>query len=530
MASRIRDHLYNAAAGELLISRSLHEYRIFQGLTTYDNVAAKVSLQTRLCRLPSQDRQKKYNRDDIESFLMLNNPVLGAAMRCVSAGAYINVALSQHGSIAPVARSIPIDDQVETVKGVKRFKAGFQEEVLACSLDHKIEYAYSLMEKKGYKRIFVTQEGTPNGKYVGVLEKDKIRRETHYGMKISDVAEALIKKIKPVRENIRLEEVKELMNDRDSRVLPVVDDDGMLISVAFMRDYEKHIEFKDSEIVDSEKRYLCAAAVSTHPKDRDRIDALANIIDALFIDASDGYSVFQKETLEYIRGKNPRLPVIGGNVITKEGFRYLVDAGFDAVKLGMGIGSGCTTQQEKGTGRGMATTIIEIVHERNKYYAETGKYIPLIADGSMSNTSLMAIALALGVDCVMVGGWIAGFTESPSHLQKHKGYEWGLKEYYMEASEKAQNWARYQEDAAYFFIEGVEGWVPHKGSIYDKGTTRDGVFYPGKNSMNKSLQKIKSAISTAGCRTITEFHDKAVVEVQSEYALRDAGVHDIIQI
>lgn len=257
---------------------------------------------------------------------------------------------------------------------------------------------------------------------------------------------------------------------------------------------------------------LAAAAVSTQPADRERIDMLLHAgAGVLFIDASDGYSEFQAETLSYIRSKS-RVPVVGGNIIHAEAFKFLAEAGFDAVKVGMGIGSGCTTQAQKGTGRGQATALIDVCRARDELYSRTGRYIPVISDGSVSNSGQIMVALVLGADSVMMGRFFAGFTESAGKAVKHPVLG-QAKEYWMEASSRARSLGRYNATAATFFEEGVEGFVRHEGKL--------------EVCLPRTILKIKSAMSSCGCASIDELHKKAVVELQSEAALRDADVHSL---
>ena len=205
--------------------------------------------------------------------------------------------------------------------------------------------------------------------------------------------------------------------------------------------------------------------------------------------------------------------MIGGNLITADGFQFLAEAGFDGVKVGMGIGSGCTTQEQKGVGRGQATALMEIVRSRDEFFKNTGKYLPVISDGGISNPGQMVVALAMGADAIIMGRFFAQFTESSGGIRMHPQFG-PLKEYWMEASARAKSYGRYETTSDLFFEEGIEGFVPHIGSIYE--------------NLNPTLLKIRSALSNAGCKDIEELHSKAVLELQSIASLQDAAVHDII--
>jgi IMP dehydrogenase len=278
------------------------------------------------------------------------------------------------------------------------------------------------------------------------------------------------------------------------------------------RNSDKHIKFPCAT-EDTKKRLSVGAAVSTHPEDRERISELIETdVDFILIDASDGYTIYQKETIEWIK-MNHDVPVVGGNIVTGEAFKMLVQAGADAVKIGMGTGSGCTTQEEKATGRGLATAIIEIVTARDAY-AENNTYIPIIADGGINTPSDMAIALALGADSVMMGNFFARMDESPGKEFTIKGEK--VKEYWMEGSTKAHNSRRYQNNSFTFFEEGVQGFVPSAGSIYD--------------ILPISRNKLIAAFRTAGAVNMKDFHRSAVLELQSPKSINDGKVNNMIQM
>jgi IMP dehydrogenase len=476
-------------------AHSLREFRLLTGKTTIDNVMSNVSLKTRLCRSG-------------RGFLELNIPFLSAAMQAVS-GRELAIALAQHGGISVIPCSLPIEKQTEIIEQVKKYKAGFQSSVITVEKSDKIENIVNLMKKYGYSSYFVTEGGRRNGKLIGMVTEKNFDEKKHLKNTVED---HMITKLDTAREGITLKEANQLMIQYGRGTLPIVDKKGNLKYVVFKKDVKKHINFPNS-VVDENKRYLVAAAVSTQPKDKERIDALLETpVDALFIDASDGFSQFQADTLKYVKSKR-KIPVVGGNVITKEGFNFLAKAGFDAVKVGMGIGSGCTTQEQKGTGRGQATALMDVCKARDEHYKKTGSYIPVIADGGMSTASQMIIALAIGADACMMGSFFAQYTEGAGPMRKHPklGY---LKEYWMEASAKAKNFGRYDSCEHIWFEEGVEGFVTHSGSIHKR--------------LPESILKLKSSISSAGCKNIEELHKKSVIEIQSEASIAMGRVHDII--
>jgi IMP dehydrogenase len=309
-----------------------------------------------------------------------------------------------------------------------------------------------------------------------------------------------------------LSTANELMIRYGRGFLPILSKDGILQTVVFKKDLDKHLRHPN-ESIDAKKRLLVGAAISTHPEDRDRVQALVeHEVDVLVIDASDGHTEYQRQMIEYVKSHSDT-PVIGGNVVTAEGFRFLVEAGADAIKVGMGIGSGCTTQEVKATGRGQGTTLMEVGAMRDQWAEEKGIYIPLVADGGISGPAEMSVALALGANSLMMGNFFARYTESQGSLMRNAAGEI-VKEYWMEGSMRAHNMRRYAQTKENFFEEGISGYVPHVGSIFDKLPT--------------VIHMLSATLATAGCRSVDELHAKAVLEMQSPSALMDSQIHDIV--
>ena len=476
-------------------SPSLREFRILPGYTPPDGNALSVQLTTRLCRSG-------------ESFLHLQTPFLSAAMQAVT-GTEMAIAIAQLGGIGILPVSQTTASQCDRIRSVKRFKAGFQTRIQTLSPTDTLSSVVQTMEETGYSTFPVTDTGNFHGKLLGVItDKDFDVRQDH----ACTVADRMRTDVQAGVDIDDLGEANQLMIKYGRGFLPIIDEQGVLQSVVFKKDLDKHLQHP-MESIDAEKRLLVGAAVSTHPEDRQRVERLVEAeVDVIVIDASDGHTQFQRQMVEWIKA-NCEVPVIGGNVITARGFQFLAEAGVDAVKVGMGIASGCTTQEVKATGRGQATALMDIAPARDELAQKEGTYVPLIADGSMNGPAEMAVALALGADSLMMGNFFARYTESAGNLVRNAAGEI-VKEYWMEGSAKASNHRRYAQLKELFFEEGITGYVPHLGSIYDK--------------LPVVLQILRATLATAGCRTIEQLHQEAVLEMQSPGALRDSNVHDMV--
>lgn len=476
-------------------SHSLREFRILPGYTPPDGNALNVELETRLCARG-------------EKFITLNTPFLSAAMQAVT-GAEMAIAISQLGGIGVLPVSQTIEEQCDKIDIVKRFKAGFQTNIMTLSPRHTIANVIDIMQETSYSTFPVTDNGEFHGKLLGIItDKDFDVRRDH----ACTVDDRMRRDVQAGVGIASLKEANQLMIKYGRGFLPIIDSEGMLQSVVFKKDLDKHLEHPN-ESIDAQKRLLVGAAVSTHPEDQDRVHSLIeHEVDVLVIDASDGHTHFQQQMVEWIKS-NYEIPVIAGNVITARGFDFLVAAGADAVKVGMGIGSGCTTMEVKATGRGQATTLMDIAPARDTLFEKKNRYIPLIADGGISGPAEMSVALALGADSLMMGNFFARYTESSGNLVRNAGGEI-VKEYWMEGSSKARNHRRYAQLKNLFFEEGITGYVPHMGSIYDK--------------LPVVLQILRSTLATAGCRSIAELHQSSEVEMQSPTALHDSDIHDMV--
>ena len=474
-------------------SRTLMEFRLLPGLTSPESSMDTISLTTPLVRCENGEALK------------LHAPVLAAAMQAVS-GPKLAIALAKQGGAAVVFCSQSMESQAQMVARIKSHKAGFVEP-RTISSDMTIRDLEVLRREDGFSTFPVVDEA---GHLLGLITRRDYSALAHAELPVSErmVPRAQL----DVGVNVTdLERANALLIDGHRAVLPIVDDDDRLLSLVFRKDIEDHLDNPD-QIVDDNKRLLATAAVNTHDY-AERVPALVEAgVDVISIDSSDGFSSYQRAAIEWVRDRFPALPVIGGNIITGDGFAYLAESGVGAVKVGMGGGSICITQEQKGTGRGLASAIIDVVEARDRYADTTGIYLPIIADGGIVNSKDAVIALALGADAVMMGRYFARMDESPTSKLQINGRT--MKPYWGEGSARAREWspARYSQSS---FLEGVEGFVEYAGKLRD--------------NLPQFLSKIKAAMASCGCQSIEQLHERAELELVSGLSIREGQVHDILQ-
>jgi len=471
----------------------LKDFRLLPGYTPKECHVDDVSLKTRLCCTAG-------------GWIHLELPYISAAMQAVT-GTEMCTALAELGGVGILPANDTIEGQCRKARAVKQYKAGFQTDIITFSASDRLGDVKNTIDRTAYSIFPVTDNGLFHGKLLGVItDKDfdprfdldltvevRMKKQIHTGLEVDNLKEA-----------------NHLMIRYGRGFLPIVSREGTLQAVVFKKDLDKHIQYPHAS-VDHQKRLRVGAAVSTHPEDQERVKCLMDCeVDFLVIDASDGHTVYQENMLKWIKN-NYEIPVIGGNVVTKEAAEMLIVSGADGIKVGMGIGSGCTTQLVKATGRGQATALLEVAAVRNAY-AGDHHYIPIIADGSISTPSDIAIALALGADTVMMGNFFAQFSESPGIIHQVNGQP--MKAYWMEASKRGKNAPRYDQRPDTFFEEGIDGFVPYRGSLYD--------------GLPVVVQQLKATLSTVGAATIETFHRHAVLELQSSIAQKDSRVHSMI--
>lgn len=486
------------------ISRTFSEFLLLPNLTTKDCIPEKVSLATPLVKFKKGEEPK----------IKLNVPFVSAIMQSVS-GEKMGIALAREGGMAFIYGSQSIEDQANMVSIVKKNKAGFVVSDSNVKEDTPLRDVIALTELTGHSTVMITDDGTEDGKLLGmVTDKDyRISRDNFD----DPIGKFMTKREDLVvgQEGITLSEANDMIWENKISCLPIVDKKDNLKYLVFRKDYDDHKNNANS-LLDEEKRYIVGAGINTRDY-KERIPALLKAgVDVLCMDSSDGYSIWQKETIDFVREKYGDTVKIGaGNVVDKEGFRYLAEAGADFVKVGVGGGSICITRETKGIGRGQASALMDVCEERDKYFKETGIYIPVCSDGGIVHDYHITLALAMGADFVMMGRYFARFDESPTKIVKKNGSFY--KEYWGEGSNRARNWQRYDlggNKNKLTFEEGVDSYIPYAGSL--------------KENLMVTIDKIKSTMCNCGSITIPELHKKARFTLVSSVSIREGGAHDVV--
>jgi len=485
-------------------SHTFNEYLIVPGYSGHEHVPSAVSLKTPIARF----------RKGEEPSLSINVPMVSAVMQAVS-GDRLAIALAKEGGISFIFVSQSIESQAAMVAKVKSYKAGFVTSDANVRPDNTLADLIRVKETTGHSTTAVTDDGTGSGRLLGLISSRDYRvSRMDLNTKVSEFMVPL-EKLVLAEEGITLKAANDLLWEKKINSLPIVDRNGNLRYFVFRKDYDSHKE-NPCELLDNEKRFMVGAGVNTRDYE-ERIPALLEAgADVLCIDSSEGYSEWQKNVLTWVREKYGDSVKIGaGNVVDAEGFRYLAEAGADFVKIGIGGGSICITRETKGIGRGQATAVIDVARERDKYYEETGIYIPICSDGGIVYDHHMTLALAMGADFIMLGRYFSRFDESPTaKLFVNGSY---VKEYWGEGSNRARNWQRYDlgdEGNKLKFEEGVDSYVPYAGPLSD--------------GVRQSLAKVRSTMCNCGALTIKELQEKAKLTLVSATSIVEGGAHDVI--
>ena len=485
-------------------SRTFSEYLLIPGYTSPECIPANVSLKTPLV---------KYKRGE-EPAISLNIPLVSAIMQSVSNDT-LAVALAKEGGVSFIYGSQSIEDEAAMVARAKAYKAGFVTSDSNLTPDSTLADVLALVEEKHHNTIAVTDDGTGNGKLLGVVTgRDYRVSRMSLDTKVSEFMTTLENLI-IAPSSTSLKEANDIIWEHKLNSLPIVDENGKLVYFVFRKDYAQHKE-NPQELLDSKKRYIIGAGINTLDYEK-RVPALVEAgADILCIDSSDGYTCWQKNTIDFIRQKYGISVKDGaGNVVDRDGFNFLAEAGADFIKVGVGGGSICITREQKGIGRGQATALIEVAAARNEYFEKTGIYIPICSDGGIVHDYHMTLALAMGADFLMLGRYFARFDESPTTKLFINGTY--VKEYWGEGSNRARNWQRYDlggKKNGLAFEEGVDSYVVYAGPLRD--------------NVAKSLHKVKSTMCNCGVTNIPDLQKNAKMTVVSATSIVEGGAHDVM--
>ncbi len=484
-------------------SHTFSEYLLVPGYSSSECIPSNVSLKTPVVKFKKGE----------EPALTMNTPLVSAIMQAVS-GEKMAIALAREGGIAFIYGSQSIEDEAAMVARVKNYKAGFVRSDSNIRPDQTLKDILDLKAKTGHSTVAVTDDGTAEGKLLGIVTSRDYRiSRMDPSTKIAEFMTPFENLIY-AKEGITLKEANNIIWDHKLNSLPVIDENQRLLYMVFRKDYDSHKE-NPLELLDASKRYVVGAGVNTRDYE-ERIPALVEAgADVLCIDSSEGFSEWQKRTLDWVRAKYGDSVKIGaGNVVDREGFLFLAEAGADFVKVGIGGGSICITREQKGIGRGQATALIEVAKARDEYYARTGIYVPVCSDGGIVHDYHVTLALAMGADFIMLGRYFSRFDESPSNKVMINGNY--MKEYWGEGSSRARNWQRYDlgGEAKLSFEEGVDSYVPYAGSL--------------KDNLTLTLYKVRSTMCNCGALTIPELQKKAKITLVSATSIVEGGAHDVV--
>ena len=484
-------------------SHTFSEYLLIPGYTSEDCIPDNVTLKTPLV---------KYRKGMEEPAISLNVPLTSAVMQSVSNDT-LAIALAKEGGISFIFGSQTIENQAAMVAKVKNHKAGFVTSASNLTPENTLADVLALKASNGFSTVAITEDGTPNGKLLGIVSSRDYRVSRMQPTdKVASFMTPLEKLITAPAETT-LKEANDIIWDHKLNSLPIVDADGHLMYFVFRKDYASH-KSHPLELLDEKKRYLVGAGINTRDYAQ-RIPALLEAgADVFVIDSSEGYTCWQKKTIDWVRATYGNKVKIGaGNVVDRDGFRFLAESGADFVKVGIGGGSICITRETKGIGRGQATALIEVAAARDEYFRETGVYVPICSDGGIVHDYHMTLALAMGADFLMLGRYFARFDESPTpKIMVNGAY---MKEYWGEGSNRARNWQRYDLGGAtkLSFEEGVDSYVTYAGSLHD--------------NVEGSLYKVKSTMCNVGVTNIPDLQRDAKLTLVSSVSIVEGGYHDV---
>ncbi len=443
--------------------------------------------------------------------ITLKAPIVSSPMDTVTESE-MAIYLALLGGIGVIHYNNAVEEQAALVRRVKRFENGFIADPICLAPDATIADLLEIKKKHGFSSIPVTEDGRPGSRVVGMVTNRDIDLEKDPTRKLSEI---MTRDLIWARRGVSLEEANQILRRSKKGKLPIVDADGRLVALVTRTDLIKNREHPDATKDKETKRLKVAAAVSTRREDRERVAALVEAgVDALVVDSAQGDSTFQVEMIEWLKANHDRVDVVGGNVVTTRQAKNLIDAGADALRIGMGPGSICITQSTMAVGRAQATAVYHVA----AFAAERG--VPVIADGGCATIGHIAKALAAGGSTAMLGSMLAGTKEAPGEYFYENGVR--VKRYRgmasLEAMERGGGKRYFAEGERIRVAQGVSGTVVDKGSLLD--------YVP------YILQGLRHSLQDLGCRDVATVHARLRsgelrFERRTTAAQIEGGVHGL---
>lgn len=426
------------------------------------------------------------------------------------------ITMALQGGIGIIHSNMKAEDQATEVRRVKKFKNGFILDPICLSPESTLEEVYRTKESLGFSSFPVTDNGEMGGKLVGIISN----RDTSF---IEDPSVKVKEFMTPrdqltcAKEGVSLEEANKMLKESKKGKLPVVNGNDELVALIARTDLQKNRDNPRASKDSVNKQLLCGASIGTRPDDKIRAKLLVDAgVDVIIVDSSQGDSTYQIEMIQHLKSTHPKVDVIGGNVVTPSQAHHLIQAGADGLRVGMGIGSICTTQEVCAVGRAQASAVYHV----SKYARKFG--IPVVADGGIKSTGHITKALCLGAGCVMMGSMLAGTDEAPGEYFYQDGVR--LKRYRGMGSIEAMNQGgekRYVWDTATTAVKVAQGV---SGAVTDKGTLQRYVPY--------LMQGVRHGLQDAGVKSLDDAREKLYsnglrFEIRSPAAQKEGGVHGL---
>ena len=464
--------------------------------------------------LPGKSLNGDVNLDTyITKKIKLRLPLLSSPMDTVTEHR-MAIAMALQGALGIIHYNMTIEEQANEVRLVKKYKNGFITDPACLSPDHTCADVDKLKERYGYSGIPITKSGKLGSELVGIVTNRDVDYIEDRNTPLKDV---MVKDLVTAPEGVSLEEANELLRKAKKGKLPVINASGEIVALISRTDLKKRRDFPGAA-KDANKQLLVGAAIGTRPNDKDRMKALVEAgVDVIVIDSSQGDSIYQIDMIRHIKDAYPNIQVIAGNVVTAKQAYHLIEAGADGLRVGMGSGSICTTQEVCAVGRAQATAVYNVSRLANKFG------VPIIADGGISSSGHIVKALCLGASAVMAGSLFAGTEEAPGdyyfqdgvRLKRYRGM--GSIEAMSKGSEKRYLWG--SNTQAVKVAQGVSGSVVDKGSIrqylpYLVVGVKQGILDTGADSISQLKQLAESG--------------SLKFELRSPAAQREGGIHTIL--